>query len=72
VQTDDPNVLSFAEDVAFASPSAAAAVVYAGNMNGRIAWKVERTGQTYKEYQEGRIKQQRTCDPGSRCADGLH
>ena len=57
VQTEDPNVLSFAEDVAFASPSAAAAVVYAGNMDGRIAWKVEGTGQTYKEYQEGRIKQ---------------
>jgi hypothetical protein len=57
VQTENPNVLSFAEDVAFASPSAAAAVVYAGNMDGRIAWKVEGTGQTYKEYQEGRIKQ---------------
>jgi len=26
-------------------------------MDGRIAWKVEGTGQTYKEYQEGRIKQ---------------
>ena len=47
-QTDDPNVLSFTEDVASASPSAAAAVAYAGKMNGRAAWKVEGTGQIYK------------------------
>jgi len=26
-------------------------------MNGRTAWKAEGTGQTYKEYQEDRIKQ---------------
>jgi predicted GIY-YIG superfamily endonuclease len=55
--SNDPNVLTFAEDVAFASPSAAAAVVYAGNINGRVAWKAEGSGQTYKEYQEAQIKQ---------------
>lgn len=57
VPTADPNTLSFAEDVAFASPSAAAAVVYAGNINGRVAWKVEGTGQPYKDYQEAQIRQ---------------
>jgi predicted GIY-YIG superfamily endonuclease len=56
VPTADPNTLSFAEDVAFASPSAAAAVVYAGNINGRAAWKVEGTGQPYKDYQEAQIR----------------
>ena len=57
VPSNDPNVLTFAEDVAFASPSAAAAVVYAGNINGRAAWKVEGTGQVYKDYQEAQIRQ---------------
>lgn len=57
IPTTDPNMLSFSEDVAFASPSAAAAVVYAGNINGRTAWKIEGTGQTYKDYQEARIRQ---------------
>ncbi|WP_244627646.1 GIY-YIG nuclease family protein [Microvirga tunisiensis] len=57
IPSSDPSVLTFVEDVAFASPSAAAAVVYAGNMNGRIAWKVESTGQTYKDYQEAQIQQ---------------
>jgi hypothetical protein len=56
VASDDPNVLTFVEDVAFASPSAAAAVVYAGNMNGRTAWRLEGTSQAYKDYQEAQIR----------------
>ncbi len=46
----------FAEDVSFASPSAAAAVVFAGNQNGRLAWKVGGNGATYKEWQESKIE----------------
>lgn len=46
----------FNEDVGFSSPSAGAAVVNAGNMNGRTAWKVERTGQTYQEWYDERLK----------------
>ena len=57
IPSHDQNVLTFAEDVAFASPSAAAAVVYGGNINGRAAWKVEGTGQAYKDYQEAQIRQ---------------
>ena len=45
----------FQEDVAFSSPSAGAAIVNAGNMNGRTAWKVEATGQTYQQWYEEKL-----------------
>jgi hypothetical protein len=45
-------ILLFAEDVPFSSPSAAAAVVYGGNQNGRIAWKARDTGLTYQQWQD--------------------
>jgi Domain of unknown function (DUF4357) len=54
-ESGQPNLLTFAENVAFESPSAAAAVVYAGNQNGRLAWRVKATGQTYKDWQDSRI-----------------
>jgi hypothetical protein len=53
VPTEDPNVLRFASNVEFASPSAAAAVVMARNQNGRVTWKVEGSGTTYAEWQDG-------------------
>lgn len=55
VESGQPNTLTFAENVAFDSPSAAAAVVYAGNQNGRIAWRVKGATQSYKEWQESQI-----------------
>ncbi len=55
LEGDQPNILTFAEDVAFDSPSAAATVVYAGNANGRTSWKVQTTGQTYKDWQASQI-----------------
>ena len=55
VESGQSNILTFAENVAFDSPSAAAAVVYAGNQNGRIAWRVKGTGQTYKDWQGSQI-----------------
>lgn len=47
----------FQEDVAFNSPSSAAAVVYAGNQNGRLAWKIKETNTTYREWQEAKLRQ---------------
>jgi hypothetical protein len=44
-------LLTFTDDVLFNSPSAAAAVVYGNNANGRILWKTE-TGRTLKELEE--------------------
>jgi hypothetical protein len=49
--------LVFTEDVPFASPSAAAAVVFAGNQNGRKAWRVKDTNQTYQEWKEERLEE---------------
>jgi hypothetical protein len=55
VDSGQPNIVKFAENVPFESPSAAAAVVYAGNQNGRMAWRVKGTGQTYKDWQDSQI-----------------
>lgn len=50
IDSDDANFYKFTEDVAFSSPSAGGAVVNAGNINGRTAWKVVDTGETYQEW----------------------
>jgi hypothetical protein len=52
---DQEGLFVFREDVPFSSPSAAAAVVFGGNQNGRIAWKVKNTGQTYQQWQEQKL-----------------
>ena len=55
VPTDDPNFLVFAEDVAFASPSAAAAVIKNRNTNGRTSWKLVTTNQSLKDWQDAQL-----------------
>lgn len=55
--SDDPDYYVFADNVPFASPSAAAAVVAAANRNGRMNWRVEATGQTYAQWQEEKLAQ---------------
>ncbi|WP_452181341.1 GIY-YIG nuclease family protein [Heyndrickxia sporothermodurans] len=42
----------FAQDTAFKSPSAAAAVVLDRSSNGRIEWRVDGSRQTYHEWQQ--------------------
>ncbi|RMH50630.1 MAG: GIY-YIG nuclease family protein [Bacteroidetes bacterium] len=56
VDASDPDLLVFAENVPFSSPSAAASVVRAGNTNGRGEWKEATTGKTYAEWQELQLK----------------
>ncbi|MBL8668295.1 MAG: GIY-YIG nuclease family protein [Rhodospirillales bacterium] len=53
--TTDPEFLTFAEDISFASPSAAAAIVLDRNSNGRIEWRVEGSRQTYADWQDAQI-----------------
>jgi hypothetical protein len=53
--TGQDGLLIFTEDVAFSSPSAAAAVVYGGNQNGRQAWRIKDTGLSYQQWQEQRL-----------------
>lgn len=51
----DDRYYVFQRDVAFSSPSAAAAVVFAGNQNGKQVWRVKDTGQTYKDWKEAKL-----------------
>ncbi len=56
----DESYYKFADDVLFSSPSAAAAVVAARNTNGRMSWKIEKTGQTYNEWKQAVINAAKT------------
>ena len=55
IDAGQEDLLVFAEDVPFSSPSSAAAVVYGGSQNGRIVWRVKDTGQTYAQWQEEKL-----------------
>ena len=39
-------------DVPFSSLSGAAVVVYGGNISGPANWKIEKDGQSYKDWRE--------------------
>lgn len=53
---DGAGMLEFAQDAAFRSPSAAAAVVLNRNSNGRTEWRVKSTGQTLKDWQDEKLR----------------
>jgi len=53
--TNEGDFYQFADNTPFSSPSAAAAVVAASNRNGRLTWKLEKTGQTYGDWQEAKL-----------------
>ena len=55
IVSENPNFLAFAKDVAFSSPSAAAAIINNRSSNGRIEWRLAATGQTLKEWQESQL-----------------
>lgn len=46
----DTGLLEFTKDTAFDSPSSAAAIVYGGNRNGPLSWKLE-DGRTLKDIE---------------------
>jgi hypothetical protein len=43
-------LLVFARDTRFASPSAAASIVAARNASGPFEWRIEATGQRYRDW----------------------
>jgi hypothetical protein len=47
--------LTFSDDFAFSSPSAAAAVVCGRSANGRTTWVVEGSGETYAAWQDRQL-----------------
>jgi hypothetical protein len=44
-----------AEDVPLKSPSAGSGIVYAGNINGRIVWKVAGRNQAYADWHQSQL-----------------
>ena len=48
-------LLKFSQAYAFESPSAAAGVVSGTGLNGRAAWKVKGTGESYKDWLEKQV-----------------
>ncbi len=51
----DGRFFEFQADVPFTSPSAAASVVNAGNLNGRIVWHIEGKSTTYQQWLNDRL-----------------
>lgn len=50
-----PTQLVFTQDYSFDSPSGASAVVTGAENNGRVAWKVKGTGESYKDWLEKQV-----------------
>jgi hypothetical protein len=57
IPSEKDNILVFNVDTTLPSPSAAAAVIFNRNSNGRTAWKVKATGQTLKDWQDAQLEQ---------------
>lgn len=55
IDNGDPDHYAFSENVGFASPSAAAAVIAAGSRNGRTYWRVDGTNQTYADWHDAKL-----------------
>lgn len=55
VDAADPSFYRFAENVAFSSPSTAASVICAANINGRVSWRTEVTNIPYGEWHEQQV-----------------
>lgn len=53
--TTDGSLLTFAEDVTFASPSAAASVIYNHNASGPLSWRIAGSDTTLKDWQDAQI-----------------
>jgi hypothetical protein len=49
------HLLEFVDNVSFASPSAAAAVIFNRNTNGRSTWKLKDSDMTLKDWQDSQI-----------------
>lgn len=55
LELDSSGTRRFTQDYSFSSPSAAAAVVFGRSSNGREAWSVTGTGETYAARQEQQL-----------------
>ncbi|HWA18325.1 MAG TPA: GIY-YIG nuclease family protein [Devosia sp.] len=53
-----PDLMNFATDVTFTSPSAAASIVAARSASGPIEWKLEGSGQSYRDWKAASLASQ--------------
>jgi hypothetical protein len=51
-----PDLLAFATNVVFTSPSAAASIVSARSASGPIEWKIQPPGTPYREWRASRLE----------------
>ena len=56
VPHSDPNLLLFANDVSFGSPSAASSLIGGYSDSGPRTWKVSGTGQSYGEWRKAKLQ----------------
>lgn len=56
VPSTETDHLEFTQDFAFSSPSAAAELVTGQSRNGPLTWRVDATGQTYKDWEADRLE----------------
>jgi len=49
------DLLTFAADVTFTSPSAAASIVAARSASGPIEWKIPASGQPYRDWRASQL-----------------
>lgn len=61
----DPEYWTFTQNVPFSSLSTAAAVVGGAQLNGRTAWHLKETGQTYGDWQEAQVERAEPGDSAS-------
>lgn len=56
IDSSDKEFYVFKENVAFNSPSAAAAVLFGGNQNGRKRWRIQGSKKSYAQWKEELLK----------------
>ena len=57
VEGPSPDLLRFAKDVTFSSPSAAASIVSARSASGPLEWKIQPAGTSYRDWRTFRFEQ---------------
>jgi len=62
VPAKQSGLLRFTEDVPFKSPSAASAVIFDRNDNGRRSWKLQATGQSLADWQDAQLSETNMSD----------
>lgn len=58
IDSDNENYYVFSEDTSFNSTSAAGTVINAGTLSGPSSWKIEKTGQSYRDWKNSMVAEE--------------